>query len=182
MTRPTNYAAMAQFLQSASSIRLIEFKDGGFFCGDDEVTGREYIVDFRKLHFGRIARDEGGTFVIHEDKSLWDYSTHELTAINAVATGRAGDTPADRALMLALEDRASGAFFLLVLHGPDGWAAIGRLCNLYRRHPDKGDAIVRLNVAKQKRTVGIAIKIPELSLANWEGCYRYSNADDDIPF
>ena len=186
MPKPANYAAMAQYLQSGSSTRSIEFRDGGFFCEGDEVTGRKYIVNFQNLHFGRVTRDENRTAIIREDKSLWDYlkSVNE----NDVATGgvsdRAGDAGAEQPLILALEDHENGALVHLVLQGPDGRAAIGRLCNLYGRHHGMGDAIVKLNVGNQRRTVGILIKVPELSLVTWEDRFRRAAPvdDDDIPF
>jgi hypothetical protein len=60
MPKPANYAAMAQYLQSGSSTRSIEFRDGGFYCEGDEVTGRKYIVNFQNLHFGRVTRMKTG--------------------------------------------------------------------------------------------------------------------------
>ena len=61
------YFAIGQFLQSACATRCIEFRDGGFYCEDEEVTGRKFIADLQKLKFGSVARDEKGRDVLRYD-------------------------------------------------------------------------------------------------------------------
>ena len=67
-----------------------------------------------------------------------------------------------------------GALVHLVLQGPDGRAAIGRLCNLYGRHHGMGDAIVKLTMPAIRDAEGYPIKVPELSLVGWEDWFHAS--------
>ena len=82
----------------------------------------------------------------------------------------------------SLEDHESGALVKFIADSPDGKAAIGRLCNVYGRHRGNSNPIVMLTTCKHRGATGYPIKVPEFSVVGWEGCYRSSDFDDDIPF
>ena len=183
-----DYFAIAQFLQSACATRCIEFRDGGFYCEDEEVTGRKFIVDLQKLNFGSVTREENGTVIVREGRSLWDCSpddrrsSHENDAPIGSVSDASGGSGAEQTIVLPLEDYESGALVNFVADSPDGRAAIGRLCNVYGRHCGNSNAIVKLTTCRHRDATGYPIKAPELSVVGWEGCYRSSDMDDDIPF
>ena len=100
------YFAIAQFLQSACATRCIEFRDGGFFCEDEEVTGRKFIADLRKLNFGSVTREENGTVIVREGRSLWDCSpddrgsNHKNDAPVGSASDESGASGAEQTIVL----------------------------------------------------------------------------------
>jgi hypothetical protein len=182
------YFAIARFLQSACTTRCIEFRDSGFYCENAEVTGRKFIVDLRTLNFGSVSREENGTVIVREARSLWDCSQddfgprHENNKPAGSATGEGGAFSVEQAIVLSLEDHESGALVKLVADNPHGRAAIGRLCNLYGRHRGSSNAIVKLTTCEHRDKRGYSIKVPELSVVGWEGCYHSSEMDEDVPF
>jgi hypothetical protein len=192
MTISTNCFAIAQFLQSACATRYIEFKDGGFFCEDEEVTGKKFIADLRKLNFGTVTREENGTVIVREGRSLWDRvpddrrSRGENGATVGIVSDASGASDAEQTIVLPLEDYESGALVNFVADSPDGKAAIGRLCNVYGRHLGNSyggsNPIVKLTTCRRGDAKGHPIRAPEFSVVGWEGCHRSSDFDDDIPF
>jgi hypothetical protein len=78
----SGYFAIAQFLQSACAMRCIEFRDGCFYCEDEEVTGKKFIVDLRKLNFGSVTHEENRTVTVREGRSLWDCSPDHRKSSN----------------------------------------------------------------------------------------------------
>ena len=182
------YFAIAQLLQSACAKRCIEFRGGDFYCEDEEVTGKKFIVDLRKLNYGSVTHEENRTVTVREDRSLWDCSpdhrksSNENMAEPGSVSDASGGSGAEQAIILALEDYESGALVNFVADSPDGRAAIGRLCNIYGRHCGNSNAIVKLTTCKHRGATGYPVKAPELSVVDWERCYRSSDMDDDIPF
>jgi hypothetical protein len=176
------YFAIAQFLQSACAMRCIEFRDGGFYCEDEEVTGKKFIVDLRKLNFGSVTHEENRTVTVREGRSVWDCSPDHRKATPGSVSDASGDAGAEQAIILALEDYESGALVNFVADNPDSRAAIGRLCNVYGRRCGNSNAIVKLTTCNHRGATGYPIKAPELSVVDWERCYRSSDMDDDIPF
>ncbi len=182
------YFAIGQFLQSACATRCIEFRDGGFYCEDEEVTGRKFIADLQKLKFGSVARDENGAVIVREGGSLWDFSPdhrgsrHKNDAPVGSVSDASGASGSEQTIVLPLEDHESGALVKFVADSPDGRAAIGRLCNLYGRHCGNSNAIVKLTTCRHRDAKGYPVKAPELSVVGWEGWYPSSDMDDDIPF
>jgi hypothetical protein len=189
MDRPTGYFNVARYLQSTSAPRFVEFKYGGFFCGYEEVSDKAFIINLLTLHVANVTREGNRIVSIIETGSVWGRSPDDLRSIcenDAPAgsgTNGQGDAVAERALILGLEDYVTGAIANLVVQGPDGRAAIGRLCNLCGRHPGALDGIVvKLTTLKQTGPTGYPIKVPELSVVAQKGCYRRAPVDDDIPF
>jgi hypothetical protein len=192
MTRSTNYFAIARLMQSACATHCIEFRDGGFFCEDEEVTGKKFIVKIQKLNFGSVTREENGTVIVREGRSLLDYSpddrgsNHKNDAPVGSASDASGASGAEQTIVLPLEDHESGALVNFVADSPDGKAAIGRLCNVYGRHLGNSygssNPIVKLTTCRRGDAKGHPIRAPEFSVVGWEGCHRSSDFDDDLPF
>ena len=182
------YFAIAQFLQSACAARCIEFRDGGFYCEDEEVTGRKFIADLQKLKFGSVARDENRTLSVSDGRLLLECfpDDRRLGSKNDAPVGSVSDASgasgAVQTVVLPLEDHESGALVKFVADSPDGRAAIGRLCNVYGRHCGNSNAIVKLTTCRHMDAKGYPVKAPELSVVGWEGWYPSSDMDDDIPF
>jgi hypothetical protein len=189
MTKPANYFAIAQFLQSACATRCIEFKNGGFFCAGEEVTGKKFIVDLQKLSLGSVTREENGTVSVRNGRLLWDCfpddrrSRNENGATVGSVFDNGGSSPEQ--IIAMLEDYESGALVNFVADSPDGKAAFGRLCNVYGRHLGSSygssNPIVKLTTCRRGDAKGHPIRAPEFSVVGWEGSYR-SSMDDDIPF
>jgi hypothetical protein len=186
MTSSISYFAMAQYLQSATT-RYIEFRDGGFFCENEEVTGKKYISDLDKLNFGSVTHEENRIVSVREGRSLRDCfpndrkSSNENNAPFGSISDAGGGSGAEQVIILGLEDYETGALVSLVADSPEGRAAIGRLCNLYGRH-SASDVIVKLTTCNRRGAKGYLIRAPELSVVGWERCCRSSDMDDDIPF
>jgi hypothetical protein len=182
MTRPTNYFAMAQYLQSDAT-RVIEFKDDGFYCDYEEVSGRQFRVNLETLHFASVADAENGPGTVRDIRSLWDcFSDYQIKAATGNVTDGTGEAGTEQALVVKLEDYETGDLFSLVLRGRDGRAAIGRLCSLFGWHAGNGDAVIRLTIRSRRGFSGYPIKVPELSVVMWDHGCRSSDMDDDIPF
>jgi hypothetical protein len=183
-----DHVAIGHFLQSACATRCIEFRDSGFYCENAEVTGRKFIVDLRKLNFGSVSRDDNGTVIVREGRSLWDCSSddfgsrHKNSKPAGSAAGEGESFSVEQAIVLSLEDHESGALVKFVADSPHDRAAIGRLCNVYGRHRGSSNAIVKLTTCEHRDKRGYSIKVPELSVVGWEGCYHSSEMDEDVPF
>jgi hypothetical protein len=189
MYSSTELSIVAQYLEMDCATRWIQFRDGGFYLGDHEVTGEKFIADLGDLRFGEITRAGSRIVAVREGRFLRSCFPHKampraetLTSFVQVVTEAQAISSADAesVVILGLEHYDSGAKANYVVDTAEGKAALGALCNLCARRARNGAPVVRLTAKKYTAPSGVLGREPQFVL-DWESS-RSIPCDDDIPF
>ena len=186
MYEAARFSRIARGLQSECATRCIEYRNGDFYCGDDEVTGRRYIPDLMRLNWGWAKREEHKIVELRLGKALDCFPAPDLASLNdhikrssEGSVSDHADLSAEQVVVLLLEDYETGSVANFVANSPDARAAIGRLCNLFIRE-NRRVPVIKLTTWTYRDKPHQRIKAPDLRVERWEPSFRPS--EDDIPF
>jgi hypothetical protein len=148
--------------------RLLRFKKGHYYIGDDEVAvGREFIAHATQLARGWVKFGDGTVeeqrigkvidgFELPDRDTLGDLDKNKW---ETDLTGKPLD-PWVSQVYLPLEDRETGELVVFVTGSHGGRTAVGSLCNQAARNLVRGNPIIRIDVRSYKHKVYDRIETP----------------------
>jgi hypothetical protein len=148
--------------------RMLRFKKGHYYIGDDEIAiGREYVA-----HCTQLAR---GWVKFGDDKLLEQRIGKVIDGFTPAKRDELGDLDKNKwdtdlagkpldpwvsQVYLPLEDRETGELVVFVTGSHGGRTAVGSLCNQAARNLARGNPIIRIDVRSYKHKVYDRIETP----------------------
>jgi hypothetical protein len=148
--------------------RLLRFKKGHYYIGDDEIAvGREYIAHATQLARGWVKFGDGAVAEQRIGKVIDGFTPPERDTLgdldkNKWETDIAGKSldPWVAQTYLPLEDRETGELVVFVTGSDGGRRAVGAVCNQAARNLNRGNPTIRLDVRSYKHKVYDRIETP----------------------